>query len=151
MAPEREGDMRRPAGPADLRDEYHHPEMRAMLLTYLNMMVGRLDAIERFRRGGVSSMSYLDLTIVVYAFIWAGEGGSREMHVTNTLGAHRRSVRDSLAKLVRGGILHRDKDGYYFPTVTAAEIANGLFESWHEEMRAMCDAYEAYRNALAGK
>lgn len=130
----------------DLKAEFRTPAMRAMLLAYLNMMVGRIKGIQEFRDRGVESMTYLDLVIVVYCFIWADEGGARELHICNTLDLPRRTVRTRLSKLVARGALVRD-DSAYYPTAVSAGAANVIFSNWTSELRTLCDAFERLNNA----
>jgi hypothetical protein len=135
--------------PDTLRDEYQVPELRGLLLAFFEMMVGRIRAIEAYRDAGSPTMNFLDLTILVYCFIWAREGGARAQHIINTIDLPRRTVRDSLDKLVAGGNLIRAEDGSYYPTDFAGSVANGLYHPWMNELRNLCDAYAEF--ASAGK
>lgn len=129
-----------------LRAEYRVPGMREVLLTYLDMMVGRLRAMEEFKARG-APVNFVDLTVIVYCFIWEGEGGARPQEIVDTLELPRRTIRDILDKLVRSGALVRI-DGAYFPTEISAAAANAIFPRWNREMKAMCDSYEGFRNAM---
>jgi hypothetical protein len=141
------GDMRR-LSPQRLRGEFQVSETRALLLAFFNMQLGRLRVIDAYRDAGVAHMNYTDLVILIYLFIWPGDG-ALAAEVVNTLELPRRTVRDSLDKLEKSGAVVRQHKRY-FPTNMSADVANGLYDGWMAELRGLCDAYEAFKKAQKG-
>jgi hypothetical protein len=133
----------------DLRDEFRSPETRGLMIAFLGVTVGRLQAIDAYTAAGVRSMNYTDLVILIYCFIWTNEGGAKVQHIVNTIGRPRRTVRDSLDKLAAQKCLIREGSSYY-PTKFATGVANTLYEPLMRELRGLCDAYEVFRNAQKG-
>jgi hypothetical protein len=133
----------------DLRDEFRLPETRGLMIAFMELQVGRLQAIDAYLAAGVRSMNYHDLVVLIYCFIWTGEGGARVQHIVNTIGRPRRTVRDSLEKLVAEKCLIRE-GGAYYPTRFATKVANSLYEPFIKELRGVCDAYDVWRDAQKG-
>jgi predicted transcriptional regulator len=130
-----------------VRGEYRMPEARSLALAFFEMMLGRIRVIDAFRAAGGPSMTLTDLVVLIYCFIWAEDTGARAQEIINTMNVPRRSVRDSLRKLVDGNVLYRTKSGAYYPTDFAEEMANQLFQPWMNELRNLCDAYNEFEHA----
>jgi hypothetical protein len=133
----------------DLRDEFRAPQMRGLLIAFMEVQVGRLRAIDAYTAAGVRAMNFTDLVVLIYCFIWTAEGGAKVQHIVNSIGRPRRTVRDSLDKLVAEKCLIREGLAYY-PTQFATEVANTLYEPLMLELRGLCDAYEIHQRAQKG-
>jgi hypothetical protein len=112
------------------------PEMRALLVAYLNVITDRVRILHAYRTAGAPGMSMLDLAILqlVSTFELTDGEGSHQYTIVNALHAPRRTVRDGLKRMVESGNLWRREDGCYFATEKTLAI---FAEVWPEHVRTL--------------
>lgn len=133
-----------------LRPEIRIPEARPFLLAYLALVSSRVRRVARYRDEGATAMSLLDLAINQHILTFEiAAGGTRQQSIVDSLEAPRQTVRDGLVRLEKGGLIMRDKAGLYHPTGTTGAMANAMFETDLRIVARLCEAFSAYRAALA--
>ncbi len=131
--------------PDTLRPELRSPEMHRVMLAYVELLAGRLKVVEEYRRRGIA-ITVTDSIITLSIFTWAHEG-TRPQYLIDTLGMPRRTVRDSLTRLERQGVVVREANGRYYPAQVVAEISNTFWDRHSLDIRRLCDTISDYRNA----
>lgn len=134
----------------DLRPELRqHPEVKPVAVAFLELMAWRGRFIADMREStGDRTLTLLDLDVLLYVFTFGLDGGgSRAQEIINSLGAPRRTVRDSLARWCRLGFLVQDGRQYH-PAKPAAALYNAHFETRFRLIAKICDTFSTYRAAI---
>jgi len=136
--------------PDQLGPEIQSPEFVTLMLAFLDVAEGDVLRAEEFRAQGKASRSLtlVGWTILMHIFVVAvaNRRGTRTQNLIETLAVPRRTIRDTLKRMLEDGHLIRDKDGLYHPSQEAGRLAA---EQWSGEyrlrqLRRACDAYEAF-------
>jgi predicted transcriptional regulator len=117
--------------------------MRQLLVAYLETLRFRVRTTQRLRELTGEPITLLDTIVNLEVYLFAEIGGTLQQEILNSLDAPRTSVRDSLARLVRSGLVER-RGRRYVP----ADNAN-LTEIGPEFIRLssrLCDAISTYRD-----
>jgi hypothetical protein len=145
----------------DAREEFRVPEAKAFFMALVPAMSIRMRMTDALRQRGFASIRPLDQAISFHIFVWeiaGGGGGTRQgAIVDHFVGVPRGTVRESLKRQVRQGILHcamvprpggRTASPLYHPGPVVAEIANEFFEENMLIHIRMANAFAAYRERL---
>jgi hypothetical protein len=134
----------------ELRPEIRISEARPFLLAYLDLVSSRVRRVAGYRARGATAMSLLDLAINQHILtLEICSGGTRQQPIVDSLEAPRQTVRDGLMQLEQAGLIVRDAAGLYHPTDVTGAMANTMFETDFRIVARVCDAFSAYRTALA--
>lgn len=136
--------------PDDLRPELRRPEAKVVAVAFLSLIAWRTRMVAEMRESmGERSLTILDANILLHVFTFGllGGPGTRAQEIINTLGAPRRTVRDSLALLVRLDLITQE-GGLYYPTAATARIFNGDFEDRYRLIARVCDAFADYQRSV---
>jgi hypothetical protein len=136
--------------PEDLRSELrHHPEVKPVAVAFLELMAWRGRLVADMRQStGDRTLTLLDLDVLLYVFTFGLDGGgSRVQEIVNSLGAARRTVRDSLARWCRLGFMVQE-NGLFYPAKPAAESFNEHFDTRFRLIAKICDTFATYQQAI---
>jgi hypothetical protein len=130
----------------DLRPELRSDEALQVAITYLDLMANILHIIDTFRKNGAPSMTFTDYVIAVHVFGFR-ETGTRAQTLIDYMLVPRRTIRDSLARMERDGIVLR-RDGRFYPTAIVPVVFNQVADLNMEKLNRLCDAIGEYRKIL---
>lgn len=125
------------------------PELAASATSYTAHVAFLYNRAARLGRHLGCGVTQLDMTIVmhVHTFAVIRQGGTIAAELVGTYDAPRRTIRDSLARMVKAGALI-NTDGVYTPQPTISAFFDGCVD---EEMRLMDDVSrkrEAYISSM---
>jgi hypothetical protein len=88
-------------------------------------------------------ISYLDTVVNLHVFCFA-ESGTRAQNLVDSLGAPRRTIRNSIDRLVGFGMICRE-GRLYFPTEMTGALANRMLAEVFSNIALVCDAAATHR------
>lgn len=126
------------------------PEARAFLLAYNTYSAGRQRATARYRASVMPGMVLIDRLLLVHVMTLnlAGYGSVSQNEIVHAIDAPRRTIRDSLARLVNAGLMVRDSRHSYCASQAALDIEYANFEQYIKDIAVLCDAFTPYRRAI---
>jgi hypothetical protein len=130
--------------PHRLNPEFRVPEMHGLMVPYLDLLAQTQHILEEWKRRGAKGTTFLDMVIIAHVFTFKG---TRQQALVDYLDASRWTIRDSCDRCERNGQIVK-VDGRYYPTDLVAEITNDEAGGIIAKIIRLCDATNAYRDAL---
>lgn len=131
--------------PATLKPAFQCPQLRPLMLAFLDLQAGRVRLTGEIRKRGCKGVTMLDTVIILHIFVMHREGGTRPQNLVDSLHAPRRTIRGSLDRLEECRLVFRNAAGLYFCTPKLGEISNDTVEATLREVGRLSDAYVAYQ------
>jgi hypothetical protein len=124
----------------DLNDS----DLRQLLVAYLDMLRFQVRLSKHFRDVTGHPITVLDTVVNLEVFVFAERGGTLQQEILNSLDAPRTSVRDSLARLVRSGLVERH-GRRYLPGPATVDAAASVGDEFIMRLNRLCDVAVIYQ------
>lgn len=126
----------------EIREEFRSPEMRRLMIAYLDILRFQQRLTTRMREASGEPIRLLDTVVNLEVFLFPG---SLQQEILDSLDTPRSSARDSLARLVRAGLVTREGNNY----APSSDTLGFVDEESEELMRLLfrlCDASAAFQS-----
>lgn len=125
------------------RPEFQSREMHQVMVAYLDLLRFQVRLAADMRRQTGQPIRMFDTVVNLETYLFASIGGTLQQEIINSLDAPRSSTRESLARLVRAGLVARD--GYrYKPSESTLGIVDEVGDELLRLIARVCDAASAY-------
>lgn len=131
---------------ADTEDS-RGPVMQAVLIAHLDLILHRLHTVDEYQRRGAKGMTYLDYAVLLLIHTFDRDGGTIQQSIVDAIHAKRWTIRDSLRRLERNGLIQRDAAGLYRTTDAGRPDYEEIREILKKVMR-VCEAAGLHRQNL---